>query len=311
MNYYLLRNGLNVILTLIPLLLRVAFLTLVERKVLAFSQIRLGPNKTLMGGVVQPFRDAIKLLTKSIIFISSSNKFLFFLSPILILILSIVVWILMPHYSSIVIWRLSFLALVAILRCGVYPILWRGWRSNRRYAYYGRIRGVAQRISYEISFSILVMSVNVIFSSLRIDSVNSYINYRGVGFSFLPLFLLLGAAFIAETNRTPFDFAEGESELVSGFNIEFGSVGFVIIFLAEYARILIVSLILSFLLFNKVIFSFRITMLTIIISWLWIQIRSSLPRFRYDFLIDIAWKSYLPVSLMILIVSFSFLLYIF
>lgn len=112
------------------------------------------------------------------------------------------------------------------------------------------------------------MSVNVIFSSLRIDSVNSYINYRGVGFSFLPLFLLLGAAFIAETNRTPFDFAEGESELVSGFNIEFGSVGFVIIFLAEYARILIVSLILSFLLFNKVIFSFRITMLTIIISWL-------------------------------------------
>ena len=311
MNYYLLRNGLNVILTLIPLLLRVAFLTLVERKVLAFSQIRLGPNKTLMGGVVQPFRDAIKLLTKSIIFISSSNKFLFFLSPILILILSIVVWILMPHYSSIVIWRLSFLALVAILRCGVYPILWRGWRSNRRYAYYGRIRGVAQRISYEISFSILVMSVNVIFSSLRIDSVNSYINYRGVGFSFLPLFLLLGAAFIAETNRTPFDFAEGESELVSGFNIEFGSVGFVIIFLAEYARILIVSLILSFLLFNKVIFSFRITMLTIIISWLWIQIRSSLPRFRYDFLIDIAWKSYLPVSLMILIVSFSSLLYIF
>jgi len=311
LNYYLLRNGLNVILTLIPLLLRVAFLTLVERKVLAFSQIRLGPNKTLMGGVVQPFRDAIKLLTKSIIFISSSNKFLFFLSPILILILSIVVWILMPHYSSIVIWRLSFLALVAILRCGVYPILWRGWRSNRRYAYYGRIRGVAQRISYEISFSILVMSVNVIFSSLRIDSVNSYINYRGVGFSFLPLFLLLGAAFIAETNRTPFDFAEGESELVSGFNIEFGSVGFVIIFLAEYARILIVSLILSFLLFNKVIFSFRITMLTIIISWLWIQIRSSLPRFRYDFLIDIAWKSYLPVSLMILIVSFSSLLYIF
>ena len=311
MNYYLLRNGLNVILTLIPLLLRVAFLTLVERKVLAFSQIRLGPNKTLMGGVVQPFRDAIKLLTKSIIFISSSNKFLFFLSPILILILSIVVWILMPHYSSIVIWRLSFLALVAILRCGVYPILWRGWRSNRRYAYYGRIRGVAQRISYEISFSILVMSVNVIFSSLRIDSVNSYINYRGVGFSFLPLFLLLGAAFIAETNRTPFDFAEGESELVSGFNIEFGSVGFVIIFLAEYARILIVSLILSFLLFNKVIFSLRITMSTIIISWLWIQIRSSLPRFRYDFLIDIAWKSYLPVSLMILIVSFSSLLYIF
>jgi len=311
LNYYLLRNGLNVVLTLIPLLLRVAFLTLVERKVLAFSQIRLGPNKTLMGGVVQPFRDAIKLLTKSIIFISSSNKFLFFLSPILILILSIVVWILIPHYSSIVIWRLSFLALVAILRCGVYPILWRGWRSNRRYAYYGRIRGVAQRISYEISFSILVMSVNVIFSSLRIDSVNSYMDYRGVGFSFLPLFLLLGAAFIAETNRTPFDFAEGESELVSGFNIEFGSVGFVIIFLAEYARILIVSLILSFLLFNKVIFSFRITVLTIIISWLWVQIRSSLPRFRYDFLIDIAWKSYLPVSLMILIVSFSFLLYIF
>ena len=103
MNYYLLRNGLNIILTLIPLLLRVAFLTLVERKVLAFSQIRLGPNKTLAGGIVQPFSDAIKLLTKSIIFISSSNKFLFFLSPILILILSIVVWILIPHYRSIVI----------------------------------------------------------------------------------------------------------------------------------------------------------------------------------------------------------------
>ena len=127
---------------------------------------------------------------------------------------------------------------------------------------------MAQRISYEISFSILVMSVNVIFSSLRIDSVNSYLNYRGVGFSFFPLFLLLGAAFIAETNRTPFDFAEGESELVSGFNIEFGSVGFVIIFLAEYARILIVSLILSFLIFNKVIFSFSVTLFTLIISWL-------------------------------------------
>lgn len=309
MNYYLLRNGFNILLSLIPLLLRVAFLTLVERKVLAFSQIRLGPNKTLLGGVVQPFRDAIKLLTKSITFVSSSNKFLFFLSPILILILSIVVWVVIPHFSSIVIWSLSFLALVAILSCGVYPILWSGWRSNSSYAFYGRIRGVAQRISYEISFSILIICVNVIFSSLRIDSVNSYLCYDGVGFSFLPLFLLLGAAFVAETNRTPFDFAEGESELVSGFNIEFGSVGFVMIFLAEYARILIVSLILAILLINKEVFSFTLTFLTVIISWLWVQIRSSLPRFRYDFLIDIAWKRYLPISLIILTVSFSFLLY--
>lgn len=297
MNLWLINLLISFFSLLIPLYVAVAFLTLLERKVLGFSQLRLGPNKTSIYGLLQPFSDAIKLFLKLISINYNSNKILFILAPIIIFFLVSVIWIIIPHKHNSI-WIFSFIIIIAVLSIGVYPILWCGWASNRRYAMLGRIRGVAQTISYEISFALLLMRTMVLLNSVSLLSM---------AYPFIiilpPIVMLVTVRFIAETNRTPFDFAEGESELVSGFNIEYGSIGFVLIFLSEYARIIIVSTFIIIIRTGLRIFTFFSLTPIIIFLWLWIQIRSTFPRHRYDFLINIAWKRFLPVSLIIIVIN--------
>jgi len=281
--------------TVLPILVNVAFVTLLERKILGYTQLRLGPNKISFAGVFQPFRDAVKLFVKQFEVNSNVNWKIFSLSPVFILIISLTLWAVTPLNSFFRSWPLSIISLLIVLSLGVYPILLRGWASNRKYAMMGSIRGVAQTISYEISLALVIMQFIVLFIRINIkDHIESSLISILVVPSTAVIWIVL---LLAETNRTPFDFAEGESELVSGFNIEYASIGFVLIFLREYARIILFSTFTIVFFFNKGVFSVYTAFISLVVTSIWIVIRATFPRYRYDKLINIAWKRYLPVSL--------------
>ena len=295
MNLWIINLLISFFSLLIPLYVAVAFLTLLERKVLGFRQLRLGPNKTSIYGLFQPFRDAIKLFLKILSVNYNSNKVLFLLAPALIFFLISIIWLILPHKYNMI-WMFSFIMLIAALGIGVYPILWCGWASNRNYAMIGSIRGVAQTISYEISFALLLISAMILLNSISI-SYRTKLNYPFV-FILPSIVVLITVRFIAETNRTPFDFAEGESELVSGFNVEYGSDKFAIIFLAEYGIIYTFS-ILTAIFFAGVhaLPCWSTAVVGIFLGFFVIWLRTTLPRFRYDLLILLSWKTLLPQSL--------------
>jgi len=281
--------------TVLPVLVNVAFVTLLERKILGYTQLRLGPNKISFAGIFQPFRDAVKLFVKQFEINSNVNWKIFSLSPVFILIISITLWVVTPLNSFFRSWPLSLISLLMVLSLGVYPILLRGWASNRKYAMMGSIRGVAQTISYEISLALVIMQFIVLFIRISIkDHIESSLRSIIVVPTTAVIWIVL---LLAETNRTPFDFAEGESELVSGFNIEYASIGFVLIFLREYARIILFSTFTIVFFFNKGVFSVYTAFISLVVTSIWIVIRATFPRYRYDKLINIAWKRYLPVSL--------------
>lgn len=275
--------------------MNVAFVTLLERKILGYSQLRLGPNKISFVGIIQPFSDAIKLFVKQFEFNSNVNWKVFSFAPVLILCTSLITWSILPTNRFSNSWPLNIISVLVVLRLGVYPILLRGWASNRKYAIIGSIRGVAQTISYEISLALVVMEFISLFISINFkDHLRTRLWVCLITpFAFIIWIVLL----LAETNRTPFDFAEGESELVSGFNIEYSSVGFVLIFLREYARIILFSCFTVVMFFNFGLFSILRSSLSLIVTSLWIIIRATFPRYRYDKLMIIAWKSYLPLRL--------------
>jgi len=277
----------------------VAFFTLFERKLLAFSQIRLGPNKVGIRGILQPFSDAIKLFLKLISLNLNRTKLIFIIAPCFIFIIPSFIWSILPHIYFINNWSISILLFIRILGLRIYPIFLRGWSSNRSYSLIGRIRGVAQTISFELSFALILITLIALGICLNF-SIFSYINNIILGILNPIISFILVINLLAETNRTPFDFREGERELVSGFNIEYRAVGFVLIFLAEYIRILIVSGFIVLVL-NFKVFSLLGRISTLLFGWIWVQIRATLPRHRYDFLINIAWKSYLPISIRFLI----------
>ena len=281
--------------TILPVLINVAFVTLLERKILGYTQLRLGPNKISFAGIFQPFRDAVKLFVKQFEINSNVNWKIFSLSPVFILIISVTLWVVVPLNGFSRRWPLSIISLLIVLSLGVYPILLRGWASNRKYAMIGSIRGVAQTISYEISLALVIIQFIVLFIRINIkDHIESSLRSILV----VPITAVIWIVLLlAETNRTPFDFAEGESELVSGFNIEYASIGFVLIFLREYARIILFSTFTIVFFFNKGVFSLYTAFISLAITSIWVVIRATFPRYRYDKLINIAWKSYLPVSL--------------
>ncbi len=281
--------------TILPILVNVAFVTLLERKILGYSQLRLGPNKISFAGVFQPFRDAVKLFVKQFEFNSNVNWKLFSLSPVFILIISITLWMIIPLNRFVRNWPLRIISLLIVLSLGVYPILLRGWASNRKYAMIGSIRGVAQTISYEISLALVIMQFIVLF--MRIN-IKDHIESPMWGVVLIPTTAIIWIVLLlAETNRTPFDFAEGESELVSGFNVEYASIGFVLIFLSEYASIILFSTFSIVVFFNKEVFSISTALRSLVITSVWIIIRATFPRYRYDKLMNIAWKRYLPIRL--------------
>nr|YP_010688222.1 NADH dehydrogenase subunit 1 [Pillucina pisidium (Dunker, 1860)]WBR65416.1 NADH dehydrogenase subunit 1 [Pillucina pisidium (Dunker, 1860)] len=284
----------------------VAFFTLLERKFLGYFQMRLGPNKVGYKGVPQPIADAMKLFLKEFLLPHSSNKFAFMVGPSLMLVLCIGVWVLYPVLFSSVYYLWSFLLFVCISSSGVYGVIAVGWASNSKYAYLGCVRAVAQFISYEV-----VMVMIILVSMLCIESFSMGV-FNKVGlwgfFVFTPMFFMWALSLLAETNRAPFDFVEGESELVSGFNVEYGGVGFAMIFIAEYSMILFMGVMTGVIYFggvgSGVFFS---VMLVLGMSSFVVLCRGGLPRFRYDLLMMLTWKYLLPIVLVFLGVSFIML----
>lgn len=285
------------IIVILVVLLNVAFLTLLERKLLSLRQIRIGPNKVGAWGALQPAADAVKLFSNRLTFLGPINKIVYFVSPILSLFLTLAFLLLISPAQGGVVLAYRLICFLILLSFNIYPLIGAGWGSGRTYASLGGLRAIAQTIAYEIRLAFLCVSLFVIW------------NRRTIGFLFFPLrvgvlfwlrtplFLLWCVTCVAELNRTPFDFAEGESELVSGFNVEYGSVKFAIIFMAEYGIIYFFSLLSAYLFFSSC-FPGKFRVVTgVLISGAVIWLRTTLPRFRYDLLINLTWKKILPWSL--------------
>nr|YP_010737567.1 NADH dehydrogenase subunit 1 [Ctenocephalides orientis]WEQ71702.1 NADH dehydrogenase subunit 1 [Ctenocephalides orientis] len=299
----------SMILMTIMLLIGVAFLTLLERKVLGYIQIRKGPNKVSLIGLLQPISDAIKLFSKEQIILNLSNYFIYYLCPILSLMISLMVWLLMPNLYGGLDFNLGMLFFICCLSMSVYMIMFAGWSSNSNYSLIGGLRSVAQTISYEVSLIILMMSLLFLIESFSLIMFNIFQKYIWFIFILWPLGLIYFVSSLAETNRTPFDFSEGESELVSGFNVEYGGGGFALIFLAEYASILFMSFMFCLMFLGGDYLSIMFFIKLVFLSFTFIWVRGTLPRYRYDKLMYLAWKSFLPIGLnyILIILSLKFL----
>nr|ATN23477.1 NADH dehydrogenase subunit 1 [Aphthona sp. EMHAU-15071309] len=295
----------------ISVLIGIAFLTLLERKVLGYIQIRKGPNKVGMLGLIQPFSDAIKLLTKEQIYPLMSNFNLYYICPIMNLFLALFLWLCMPFFSMNLNFNFSILFFLCISSLSVYSIMLAGWSSNSNYSLLGSLRSVAQTISYEVSLSLILMSYLFLILSLNLIDFMKYQEFIWFLYIMFPLCFMWLVSSLAETNRTPFDFAEGESELVSGFNVEYSSGGFVMIFLAEYGNILFMSMLCVILFLGANLSSFMFFMKLVLMSFFWLWVRGTLPRYRYDKLMYLAWKNYLPISLNYLLFFCSMKIFIF
>jgi len=280
-------------------LINVAFITLIERKILGYSQLRKGPNKVRLGGLLQPFNDAIKLFSKEPLRPAIRNTRAFNLGPILAILFSLLVWIAMPLNGAAFNNTLRMIIIYIILRIGIYPLLVSGWSSNSNYALIGSLRGIAQTISYEVRFALIILALIITSGTINLRGITTR-NSFWVNVIIMPILLGLWLIIsVAETNRTPFDFAEGESELVSGFNIEYGRVGFALIFIAEYASIYFMSCVITLVFIRSTVNSFKFATISVSLVFLWVWIRATLPRYRYDLLISLAWASLLPAALAI------------
>lgn len=302
---------LSSLILIIFVIIGVAFLTLLERKVLGYIQIRKGPNKVGFIGIPQPFSDAIKLFTKEQTYPFISNYLVYYLSPIFSLFLSLLGWLCIPFIIKLFRFNLGVLFFLCCLSIGVYSVIIAGWSSNSNYALLGGLRAVAQTISYEVRLALILLSIIFLIGSYNFFSFFYFQSNIWFIFVCFPLILVWFCTSLAETNRTPFDFAEGESELVSGFNVEYRRGGFALIFLAEYSRILFIRILFCVFFLGSDLYSFIFYLKLSIISFLFIWVRGTLPRFRYDKLIYLAWKRFLPFSLNFLIFTIGLKLFIF
>nr|YP_009164809.1 NADH dehydrogenase subunit 1 [Lamellibrachia satsuma]YP_010938132.1 NADH dehydrogenase subunit 1 [Lamellibrachia barhami]AKR07097.1 NADH dehydrogenase subunit 1 [Lamellibrachia satsuma]WLD05632.1 NADH dehydrogenase subunit 1 [Lamellibrachia barhami] len=302
-----------ILINYLMVLMAMAFFTLLERKVLGYIQIRKGPNKVSLMGLPQPFADAIKLFTKELSLPTSSNLYPFIYSPIMGLSLALLFWSLYPYSSPMYFPMYGALLFLCISSLNVYATLSAGWSSNSKYALLGAIRSIAQTISYEVSMALTLLSALIILLSFNLILMTSS-QWSWVALMFPPLFMIWFITSLAETNRTPFDLSEGESELVSGFNVEFSAGSFALIFMAEYTNILTMSLFTSIFFFGMIPMSMftdiPLILKTMFFAFLFIWVRGTLPRMRYDKLMNLAWKSFLPLSLSIMILSTSMMILI-
>nr|URX52701.1 NADH dehydrogenase subunit 1 [Glyptotermes sp. 1 AB-2022a] len=285
------------VLLIVCVLVGVAFMVLLERKVLGYVHIRKGPNSVGFVGIFQPISDAIKLFTSEQYFPLVSNYLSYYFSPVFSLFLSLLVWVLIPYFSGFISFELGVLFFLCCMSLGVYTVMIAGWSSNSNYSLLGGLRSVAQTISYEVSLALILLSFVFLICGYNLIDFYYFQYYLWLIFFTFPLSFVWFISCLAETNRTPFDFAEGESELVSGFNVEYGAGGFALIFLAEYASILFMSMMFCVIFFGCDLHSLAFYVKLSFISYLFIWIRGTLPRFRYDKLMYLAWKSFLPLSL--------------
>nr|YP_009113452.1 NADH dehydrogenase subunit 1 [Hynobius kimurae]AFK28516.1 NADH dehydrogenase subunit 1 [Hynobius kimurae] len=302
----------NPLLYIIPVLLAVAFLTLVERKVLGYMQLRKGPNIVGPMGVLQPLADGLKLFIKEPIRPSTSSQVLFIIMPVLALTLSLVIWIPLPMPNNLSNINLGILFILALSSLAVYSVLGSGWSSNSKYALIGSLRAVAQTISYEVTLGLILLCLVLMTGSFSLTNFNKTQEFLWLIIPAWPMAMMWFTSTLAETNRAPFDLTEGESELVSGFNVEYAGGPFALFFLAEYANILLMNT-LSTILFLGVtydcyqpeMFTLNLMLKATILSMLFLWVRASYPRFRYDQLMHLIWKNFLPITIAMMILHIS------
>nr|YP_010535370.1 NADH dehydrogenase subunit 1 [Amblyomma hebraeum]QLD96940.1 NADH dehydrogenase subunit 1 [Amblyomma hebraeum]QLD96953.1 NADH dehydrogenase subunit 1 [Amblyomma hebraeum]UYB77931.1 NADH dehydrogenase subunit 1 [Amblyomma hebraeum] len=292
---------------LLMALLSVAFFTLLERKIMGYCQIRKGPNKTGILGMFQPFSDALKLFSKEMNFMFYLNLIFYLIAPILSILMMLLLWMIFQYKSSLMNLNLTIIFFLCISSMSSYSILIGGWSSNSKYSLIGAYRGFAQIISYEVSMAMVLISLSLLAEKY---SMTNFCLTQEKFMIFLSLSMVLViwmVILLAETNRTPFDLSEGESELVSGFNIEYGSWLFALIFMAEYGMIILVSMLTNLMFFG---FQNLNGMSTLLIMMIFIMIRSTYVRFRYDKLMMMAWKTILPLTIF-LFFNLMFIFYLF
>nr|ABK35737.1 NADH dehydrogenase subunit 1 [Pelophylax perezi] len=306
----LLLTNLLPLLYIAPILLAVAFLTLIERKILGYMQHRKGPNVVGPYGLLQPIADGLKLFIKEPIRPSTSSQILFILAPTLALTLAMIMWTPFPLPIPFSDLNLSILFILAISSLTVYTILGSGWASNSKYALIGALRAVAQTISYEVTLALIILCAIFMTGGFNLAAFSSSQHYIWLIFPLWPLAFMWFVSTLAETNRAPFDLTEGESELVSGFNVEYAGGPFALFFLAEYANILMMNTLSTIIFLGSHLSSLALSTALLmtkasILSLCFLWVRASYPRFRYDQLMHLVWKNFLPLTLALIIFHIS------
>ncbi len=313
----------KIFLIVIPLMLFIAYLTYFERKVIGSIQLRKGPNVVGPFGLLQPIADGIKLLTKETIIPTSSNKLIFLFSPILTFTLALVAWAVIPIDYEIVLSNINvgILYIFAISSLGVYGIIMAGWSSNSRYAFLGALRSAAQMVSYEVSIGLIIINILLTVGSLNLTEIVLAQESMWFFIPHFPVFIIFFISTLAETNRAPFDLPEAEAELVAGYNVEYSSLAFGLFFLGEYGNMILMSSLTTILFLGGWFPPFDIVFFNIIPGFIWfflkvcvilflfVWIRATLPRYRYDQLMRLGWKVFLPISLFWIVVTSSYLFF--
>nr|APF47534.1 NADH dehydrogenase subunit 1 [Diolcogaster sp. SNS-2016] len=302
---YFFNSMIMLILVLILNMLVVGFLTLYERKIMGLFHYRKGPNKNFFIGLFQPFNDAIKLIMKEFFFPKKSFMMIYLMSPMIMIILVMMLWLIYPFYTNLIMFNNSILFFLSLMSLGVYGLILSGWSSNSSYSMIGSIRSIAQSISYEVVFAISIMIILMFINTMNLNLLINFYKYFINYMFFFPFMIILLISMLAEINRTPFDLSEGESELVSGFNIEYSSSKFILIFLAEYSSLMFMMFLFIYLFMMSKLnffFYFKVILMIFFITW----IRMTFPRIRYDKLMKFCWIYLLPFTLMLFL---NFMIY--